>query len=157
MENLNLIRKIAWSFHQTTGFDFQELFAEASLAYCELLKDACQPTQNNEAKFSYRAWIRMENQLINYTKLERIQNSMIAIKESQASCFQISPFSDFWEDLSPECQLIAQTTFQIVEESVDIKPKMVRGQVFRKLRDDGWTWERIWDGFREMKNTLAYS
>ena len=35
----NLIRKISWSFHYTTGVDYDELYAEASLAYCEAMND----------------------------------------------------------------------------------------------------------------------
>jgi RNA polymerase sigma factor (sigma-70 family) len=37
MKNINLIRYIAWSFHRTTGMNFDELFSEACLAYCEAI------------------------------------------------------------------------------------------------------------------------
>ena len=38
MKHLNLIRKIAWSFHKTTGLDWDELFQEATLSYLKALK-----------------------------------------------------------------------------------------------------------------------
>ena len=38
MEHINLIRKIAWSFSTSTGLEFEDLFQEAALAYCEALK-----------------------------------------------------------------------------------------------------------------------
>ena len=160
MKDINLIRKIAWSFHQTTGIDYQELFSEASHSYSEVLKDQLKPGLDNDTKFSYWAWVRMENDLINFIRREKYHKRLPLETEEvirQAVCFQTLPFQDFFEDLSPECKQIALTTFQIIEELTDPKPKLVRGQVFRQLRKEGWTWERIWDGFREMKNTLAYN
>jgi len=35
---LDLLRKIAWSFHKTTGVEYDELFGEACLSYCENIK-----------------------------------------------------------------------------------------------------------------------
>lgn len=35
---VNLMRRIAWSYHKTTGYNFDELYSEATLAYCEALQ-----------------------------------------------------------------------------------------------------------------------
>jgi len=67
MENLNLIRKLAWTFAQKTNQEYEELFSEAALAYCEALQ-----TFDPEAgvKATTYAWNCMKNHLINYCKKE---------------------------------------------------------------------------------------
>ena len=70
MKDINLIRKIAWSFHQTTGLDVDDLFQEAALAYCEAQR-TCDETRG---KPSVYVWKHMERKLIDYLKRERKYN-----------------------------------------------------------------------------------
>jgi hypothetical protein len=65
--HLNLIRKIAWSFYNTTGIDWQELFSEASLAYCEALKNY----DPKKGRISTYLWNCIKSHLLNFIKEER--------------------------------------------------------------------------------------
>jgi hypothetical protein len=64
--HLNLIRKIAWSFYNSTGIEWQELFSEASLAYCEAL----QSYNPERGKITTHLWNCMKSQLLNFIKQE---------------------------------------------------------------------------------------
>ena len=59
MNDINLIRKIAWSFEATTNVDFDELFCEAALGYLEAIKKY-DPTKGKLSAFIWRC---MDNQL----------------------------------------------------------------------------------------------
>ena len=68
VENINLIRKLAWSFNSTTGIDYQELVGEATLAYYEALNDY---DNTKGAKSTSWCYLRVKNHLINYCKREK--------------------------------------------------------------------------------------
>jgi hypothetical protein len=65
--HLNLIRKIAWSFHNSTRIDWQELFSEAALAYCEALEYY----PREKKKTASVLWSFMKSRLIEYITKER--------------------------------------------------------------------------------------
>ena len=46
LKNINLVRKIAHSFNNTTGIDFDELFSEALVSYYEALADYKRKKEN---------------------------------------------------------------------------------------------------------------
>jgi hypothetical protein len=64
--HLNLLRKLAWSFHFTTGMDREELFSEASLAYCE----AMQNYDSKKGRSSTYMWNCVKSHLLNVVKRE---------------------------------------------------------------------------------------
>lgn len=70
MENINLIRKIAWSFHKSTGIDYQEIFAEACRWYWEA-KITWNPSRR--ASFTTYAWRVMRNKLVDFTAIEKVR------------------------------------------------------------------------------------
>jgi DNA-directed RNA polymerase specialized sigma subunit len=65
-EHLNLIRKIAWSFYSSTGIEWQELFSEASLQYCEALKSY----DPEKGRITTHLWNCIKSGLINFVKKE---------------------------------------------------------------------------------------
>jgi len=70
-QHINLIRKIAWSFHHSTDIDWQELFSEASLAYC----DALQSYNPAKGKVTTHLWNCMKSRLISFMKEEEKYHS----------------------------------------------------------------------------------
>ena len=67
MKDINLIRKIAWSFHKSTGLDWDDLFQEAAIAYLEAMK-----TYNKrKGKITTHVWCCITSRLKNYLKKER--------------------------------------------------------------------------------------
>ena len=79
MKDINLIRKIAWSFHKSTGLDWDDLFQEAALAYLEAL----QSYDKRKGKLSTHAWHCIVSRLKNYWKKEREwQEPLLDIEEA---------------------------------------------------------------------------
>lgn len=68
IENQDMIRKLAWSFHKSTGVDYKELFSEACLAYCESLR-SFNPLKG--CKQTTHAWTVIQNQLCDFVKQEK--------------------------------------------------------------------------------------
>jgi DNA-directed RNA polymerase specialized sigma subunit len=68
IENASLIRKLAWSFHKSTGVDYKELFSEACLAYYESLR-SFNPMKG--CKKTTHAWTVISNQLCDFVKREK--------------------------------------------------------------------------------------
>ena len=64
MENINLIRKIAWSFHFTTGLEWDDLFQEAALAYLVALKYY----DPDRGALSTHMWCSITSHIKNYLK-----------------------------------------------------------------------------------------
>ena len=153
---LNLIRKIAWSFHKTTGIEYDELFSEACLAYVR-------EKQNHDpvkSEFSTFIWNICRNHLITYCQ-EQYREKHARIPEDfepgskTTSTEETVFFLDTIENLSQEAQTICQMIFESPTEYLSLnRPKFARGYLKDKLRKMGWTWESIWDGFREIKNVL---
>lgn len=66
----NMIRKLAWSFHYTTGLEWEELYGEACLAYVRAAK------QYDTRRAALSTWIytMVRNHLILYAKKQRSIN-----------------------------------------------------------------------------------
>ena len=163
MENLNLIRKIAWSFHNTTGIDYEELFSEASLAYCEALR-----THDPEkSSLSTWAWTHMNLALTIFSKKEKcaaIPFSTFGEDISFGYTQMTDKFSEFLTDLPADCKYIANEILDNeyrytgqspnMKRSKTVQPKFARGKLYRTLRTRGWAWSKIWSGFKNMRAAL---
>jgi RNA polymerase sigma factor (sigma-70 family) len=153
MENLNLIRKIAWSFHQSTGIDYNELFSEACLAYYEAL-----PSFNQEkSSLSYYSWMVMTSQLKNFIKKEKKQKCIYLEDRLPKNyvCYQQTPFSDIFNSLTPSCQELVTFILQHIDLIPDeIPPKLARGKITKLLRQNGWKWQKIESSMKKLKIEL---
>ena len=65
-KDLNLIRKIAWSFKRTNGLEFDELFQEAAIAYIQSIR-AYNKNKGSITTYAYRA---ASNRLKDYSQRE---------------------------------------------------------------------------------------
>jgi len=74
-EHLNLLRKIAWSFYNTTGLDWQELFSEAALAYCEGVQNLKTHYDSSKGQISIYLWNCVKSHLLNYIKKQHKYSS----------------------------------------------------------------------------------
>lgn len=60
----NILRKLAWSFHYTTGLEWEELYGEACLAYVQAMRDY----DTERAAVSTWLYCVVRNHLIRYAK-----------------------------------------------------------------------------------------
>jgi len=154
MKDLNLIRKVAWSFAKSTGQEFDELFSEATLSYMEAL----QSYNPEKAKLSTWAVKIMTNHLITfcakqeiYTHFSELFEDVIAGQDDIESEYL---FKEWILGLPQDLRLICKIIFDAPEEILDKSPKASRGKLVKKLRSLKWSWPRIWDGIRSMKTAL---
>ena len=121
MKDINLIRKIAWSFHKSTGLDWDDLFQEAALAYLEAL----QSYDKRKGKLSTHAWHCIVSRLKNYWKKEREwQEPLVDIEQALP---QETNFYSFWqkipESLHNPVSIILEGASEMDSYFLDVLPK----------------------------------
>ena len=167
MKNLNLIKKISRSFHNSTGIELKELIGEASLAYCEAL----QSFNPKKSKLSTWAWnnityrlmdfCRKENQTISYDfdLVNHFTNNNPNEKSHKPilpSSQQSIPFTEAIEEWDDDLQFIVQIVLKDFENSIEnTPPKIIRGLIVKQLRKENWAWSRIWNSFRQIKTYFS--
>jgi hypothetical protein len=179
MENINLVRKIAWEFHYTTGVEYKELFSEAKTLYLEAekrLDTTC------KAKKSVFLWKCMRNGLINFCEREQKMQVMLTKPKTNTNFLnnlgcsylemtsmlpifdnvldtvnqvqQPEVFFEFYEALPKNCQDLADIVLKNPTRYAMVNPKSARGLVVERLRAKGWAWSKIWDAMRDFKAVL---
>lgn len=156
MKDLNLIRKIAWSFHHTTGMEFDDLFSEATLAYCKAEKEF---NPNKGAGFSTFAFIYIRCSLLDYVhKNNRYKDHFISIQEAyhfaKKQTYQVESSLEMFS--TKEAQEIANVILDSPQEFANLLPK----QAIKKIGDiminkKHWNWASVWKGVRDLKCVLS--
>lgn len=146
----NMVRAIAWSFHKTTGIDYEELFAEASLAYCEASNHF--DTAKKGTKFSTYAYLCMKTALVDFCRKEKeFRSTGVSIIHDAVEL----PVYEFFENYDPEVRSVLDIVMEASDDFLNsTMPKMIRGYVRNELREKGWSWSRIWDAIRKTKTDL---
>jgi len=148
---INIARKIAWSFHRTTGVEFEELLSEACLAYCEAEVDPnYDPRKSAMTTFAY---YKMHSHLKNYIKKqyhdEQVNDRAELTPEQEVE------FKDTIESLTDEakfvCEQILKSPHEFLSEGA---PRKCQSKLKTYLRQSGFTWEQIRNSFKEIKNAI---
>ena len=157
-EHLKIVAKIAWSFHYTTGMEFDELYAEGCLACCEAIN---QYKAGDNCKLTTYIYGNVKNRLINLTKrYYMISNHFQAMPSAESGWDygENDPSHDFNNDLAKviavadrDVQTVVNMVLSNKEKYGLVKPKFARGQIKDDLHALGWKWERIWTAIRETK------
>ena len=72
-KHLHLIQKMVWSFHKTTGLDWEELYSEATLQFLE----AIQTYNPEKGKLSTWVTTRIRTRLITFCKKQNALSSRL--------------------------------------------------------------------------------
>ena len=158
-ENVNLIRKIVWSFHKSTGLEWDDLFQEACLAYLTALKTY----DEDRGKITTHLWWCITNHLTTYlTQQEEMKckkyNDEFGFLEDEPKPQHAQIASPFWESLSEEAQIIADIILQIPKTYVCLTTEEVEQRIIETLRHNKrWSWpmEKIEFGLRDLKRACA--
>ncbi len=97
IENMEMIHRLAWSFHFTTGLDLDDLVGEASLAYCEALNTF---DSTKDVKMTTYAYKRIQNRLIDFSR-----------KEKQVQCVSLDCFQSREDDYDELGMTPTQATY----------------------------------------------
>ena len=151
MENINLIRKIAWSFHNSTGEEWDDLFQEASLAYCEALETY----DPKKGKITTYMWWCITSHLKNYLKLQNKQTEHTCSEEEivihPSASFKIS-----FENLSKDAQQMAEMVLNEPGKFLSETPQCARKKIAQTAyKEKGWSWNKIRTAVQDLR--LAYS
>jgi len=152
--HLSLIRKITWSFHNSTGIEWDELFGEAVLCYWEAA------LSHNPEKAKLTTWTTtcITNRLRTFCKKQnalssRRKNNKPIPQTHSENFFDVHQSAVFHEMINN-----SSSTQQIFELIMKEPHQYIgwggKGKIKEQLRELGWTWEKIWNGFREMKQLL---
>jgi DNA-directed RNA polymerase specialized sigma24 family protein len=158
MENINLIRKIAWSFHKTSQLDYDDLFQEAYLAYVYGLK-TYDPTKGY---LSTHLWNHITNQLKTYAKKERERTATLVPLDAVQHYISIG-HDPFFESLTFDAQYISQVVLatgkilrMLPEKSEGRCPRPILRRLEHVLLRNGWSYQRINYAFRELRTACGY-
>ena len=146
---LNMIRRIAGSYYKKYRIDFNELFAEASLAYCEAVQ-TYDPKYG--AQLSTWAYIKINKALQAFVK-DAFQHQPYEMHEDQY-IWDSLPISELLLDMSPEARTMCIQIFSTPGDYMTIFPKHARGLLKAQFRSIGWRWLDIYAAFSEIKALL---
>ena len=152
---INLVRKIAWSFHRTTGIEFDDLFSEACIAYLQAEEQFIANGKGKKTTFLYQA---MRNHLSwkygTNKSVQEIQPDDFFEPSYPRTPLDDVEFKDQIEHLPKEARTICSMILSSPDEYTELAINEVRGVLRQQLREKGWTWSQIWKGFREVKMFL---
>ena len=151
---INLIRRISWSFNKTTGLPYEDLFSEASLHYAIAMKK----WDGSSCKFTTYAYTLMKNGLIDYCAKQQNNNISDYLIEDAPYQLHFQDTVEFIDTLmknTESIRTICFIVFEAQEEFAGLSPKITRGIIVDQLREKGWSWGRIWGSFKELKLFLC--
>ena len=109
-KHIDLIRKMAWLWHETTGIEWDELFSEACLAYSLAIQGH---KVEKEAKLSTFAYQRIEFRLIHFAKYH-LRTKNIGNIEDWAGAVESTPDYEFFEELKEDYTADVMTIIRMV-------------------------------------------
>ena len=140
---LQLMRKVAWSFHITTGEDWNDLFQEAFLGYIEALKKY----NPKKGKFSSFLWIVISDRLKKFLRQER-ESSGKFLKElddydSQTLGITITQSSIEYQEM-----------IRIIEHNIKtltgLPKKEIKKKIYEIMLKHGWSFDKTEEVLQEL-------
>ena len=151
MQNILLIRKIAWSFHRSTGSDIDDLFQEASYAYLKAL-DSYNPSKG---AISTYMWWCITSHLKDYLIKEKKMNSPLCSVEDVDIDKPVSS-PPLFELLTKDAQQIAQVVLKAPNKYCIKPPSLALARIKRVMKYKGWSKFRIQRGVKDLQGALSY-
>ena len=154
MDNIDLIRKIAWSFHQTTGIEFDDLFQEAYIGYAHAMKTY----DPKKGKISTHIWWCVSAQLKRYLyqqeeyKCKKYQNGFIlSMEDINVESFKVTYQNHFWESLTREAQEIVELVLTTPTPFIKNGRIKARKRVGNIMTQRGWSMKKVKFGLSNLK------
>lgn len=143
--NIGLVKKIALSFHQTTGLELQELISQGYLIYLESMNG----WDPKKGKFSTYMWYCLssgfKNYLLQENKHKAIQVDCLRIPKEEPAYFNL---------LNDEAWEIARLILKEPDAYVALPKQTVMEKLKKILYNSGWKEERIQAGFNCLQTAF---
>ena len=147
----NLIRKLAWqyarqAFNSGINLDFEELQAEANLAYLEALRNY----DESKGRVTTYVWHTVSGRLKTYLK-EEYAHHLMPLDEEELP--QSAP--SYLDKLSEDAQAIAKIIVNSPNELFAMTSAEAKMKIFVKMLNDKYPLQKIINGFKELSNIYA--
>lgn len=147
---INLIRKIAWSFHKTTGLNWDDLFSAAVDGYFNAMD--CYDAK--KAGISTHLTMYLTYHMLNYIKKQKEINEPLTSIDAEE--FYYIPTHNpipFWESLTKDAQKIAELICKYSQYFVCLNSDQAEQRVIQLMTHSkvGWTEERTLTGLKDLK------
>lgn len=150
MNNLNLVRKIAWSFHATTGIEMEDLYSEACLAYAIAIKKH-NPLICKETTFM---WYCIQNHLKTY--IENLKKKTIPSLSIEDLKYDSMVDIDLvFEKLSREAQQVARYILMTPLIYASMDPKKAKRKVLKVMAKNGVPLKQIIIGINDLETAFT--
>lgn len=152
LTDVSLIRKLAWSFHKSSGIDWKDLFQEASIAAYEAQK-SFNPEKGSASTY---LWICIHNHLMNYVSSQSLYHEPMETMEDMSTIQAEMETSDLFDKLTEKAKQIANVILTNPERYDCMSPheaKILVGKVL--IRQLGWTWKDVRQGMSELRASLT--
>lgn len=127
---------MAWSFHNSTGLEWDDLFQEAALAYFEALK-MYDPARGQVTTF---VWGWIEVRLKNYRNEELKHRATYGLEAAQNECTNPAPY---WQALTKDAQEVAHVVLASPKAFVCLNRQEAEARVQNVFTNRGWPLKRI--------------
>lgn len=165
MENINLLRKIAWSFHKSTGLDWDDLFQESYLAYRYALEHY---NPDKDIKITAFIWIHVSNQLKSYYQKEKDFVNPLTKAYSREHCKvknisawipddSLLPSNSFFDSLTADTQEIVMFILTYSKKFIRLNNKQACQKIKTIMLKKGWEPERIEYSLNNLKSVCSNS
>jgi len=148
MDDINLLRRIVWSFYYTTHVNIDDLFQEAALAYLK----GMQSYDPKRGKISTHIWHCVTKHLVNYTKMELKHNAADLSTAHYATANTPTPF---WHGLTADAQAIARTVLKTPNAFAWLNKADVYLRIKYIFTNKGWSSTRIQTAINELNAILS--
>lgn len=156
---LNMLRKLAWSFASSTDIEFDDLFQEAALVWCKAEND--KRYDSRKAAFNTFAYLRILNNLKTMATKDKkyrsnkipIDGNIQSIADTKVTPEQHLEWSDLLKTLSDDTRFVIKMIFESPEEFIELAGS--KGLLVELLGSKGVPKERASDVINEIKGMLA--
>ena len=147
-KHINLIKKIAWSFHSFhhfVGVEYDDLLQEAAVAYFESLETY----DKDKGQLTTYAWHCITNRLTNYVKEQEKykaylqEEELCSVEDIKLVRHPAQIASEFWESLTEEAKVIANMIISMPKRFTHLTPHEATMRTTRIMEQRGWDERKI--------------
>jgi DNA-directed RNA polymerase specialized sigma subunit len=148
---INLLRKIAWSFHKTSGLEWDDLFSETIQSYYKAMEEY----DPRKGKITTHITTHITLHMINYLKAVKEKN-MESIDDTDLLYQPANNPSPFWEGLTKDANEIAKIVLASSQKFVCLDLNQVEERITNIMSCQGWSNKRIELALYDLKVACDY-
>ena len=150
-----IIRRLAWNFIQRTNsrmIEYEDLVQEGILSYYRAMQTF---DPNRKVRLTTWIWINVKNTLIDFLqKYTKEMEDIEYLEDFLSQSSSMFDFEDFLNGLTNKAREICEFVVKNDTLFTSKSPRGNRGLLYKKLREQGWKWNDIWNSFNEIKLAL---